>query len=175
MCREHDAPRPDALGARGPHIILARHIEHAGARQPQDQCGVRRGERQARQQEIAQIGEPAFLEDRRIARARQPARAKPQKSGSDRARPRRSGPRPAASRPRTGPDRASEPCRIAAIMPIGTPISMIQIMVMLASRMLVSAPSADDLTSPGLKEDRAAEIAARDIGRAQRKYCTKIG
>ena len=47
------------------------------------------------------------------------------------------------------------PWRIAAIMPIGTPMSMIQIMVMLASRMLVSAPSAmTDVTGAWKKIER---------------------
>ena len=62
-----------ALGAGGAHVVLANHIEHAGAGQPDDERRVRGRERDGRQQQVAQVGEASLAEDRGIARARQPA------------------------------------------------------------------------------------------------------
>lgn len=66
------------------------------------------------------------------------------------------------------------PCRTAAIMPIGTPMSVTQIIVMVASKALVSAPSAiTDSTGAWKKIDRPRLPSS--TWPVQVRYCRMIG
>ncbi|MGY4343781.1 hypothetical protein ACVWXM_000245 [Bradyrhizobium sp. GM7.3] len=66
------------------------------------------------------------------------------------------------------------PCRTAAIIPIGTPMTATQIIVMVASKVLVSAPSAiTDSTGAWKKIDRPRSPSS--TWPAQVRYCRMIG
>ena len=56
-----------ALGARGSHVVLSQHVEHAGPREPDDEADQERAERDGRQHQVlrrppARHGQPAEID-----------------------------------------------------------------------------------------------------------------